>query len=90
MMINRDIGNQFLDVIKNESFDCLFIDLIEERFDIIEYNGDYYTKSNAFDEADIKGEYDFRIIKRDSEECSELWKKSFDKFIDLIGQEFPL
>ena len=84
MMINRDIGNQFLDVIKNEGFDCLFIDLIEERFDIIEYNGDYYTKSNAFDEADIKGEYDFRIIKRDSEKCNELWKKSFDKLIDAV------
>ena len=82
MMIQRDTGNHFIDTLNEKGlFDYLFIDLIEERFDIIETGNSYYTKSNAFDEAEICGEYEYRVIPRDSDECRILWEKSFDELI---------
>ena len=66
----------------------LFIDLLEERFDIIEYKGTYITKSDAFD--GIEEEFqDYRIIKRGSQECDLLWKQKCLEFLTEVQKYIP-
>jgi len=83
IMLQRDIFSEFWEIIKKHEPKYLFIDLIEERFDIVEYENGYITKSDAFDEIEssIEG---FRIIERKSEECRELWEMSFKEFMNKI------
>lgn len=88
IMIKRDVESLFWNIVKDINPEYIFIDFVEERFDIIETAGGYLTKSDAFDEADILlvGQ---RTIKRDSQECYELWKRSVLKFMERIKEEIP-
>lgn len=88
IMIQRDIESLFWDIIKDITPEYIFIDFIEERFDIIEVAGGYITKSDAFDGADISL-VEQRVIKRDSQECEELWKRSFLNFMKRIEEILP-
>ena len=88
IMIRRDIESSFWDIAEGMKPEYIFIDFIEERFDVIEASGGYITKSDAFDGADISlGEH--RIIKRGSRECEELWEKSFRGFMERIRENLP-
>lgn len=82
-MVCRDVSAQFFTIVEEIEPEYLFIDLIEERFDIIEYEGIYITKSDAFDGIDggIEG---CRVIKRDSQECNLLWKQKCLEFITEV------
>lgn len=85
IMIRRDIESSFWEIAEGMKPEYIFIDFIEERFDVIEASGGYITKSDAFDGADISlGEH--RIIKRGSRECEELWEKSFRGFMERIRE----
>lgn len=88
IMIQRDIESLFWDIIKDINPEYIFIDFIEERFDIIETAEGYITKSDAFDGVDISL-VEQRVIKRGSQECEELWKRSFLEFMKLIEEILP-
>lgn len=88
MMMSRDIYGSLWDVMNEVKPKCIFIDLIEERFDIIRYRKVYLTKSDAFDTAEIDSN-EMQIVWRDSIECLELWKCNCIKFIKKLAEDFP-
>lgn len=88
IMIRRDVESLFWDIVDEVKPEYIFLDLLEERFDVIETAGGYITKSDAFDGAD--GPHtEQRIIKRDSQEWEELWKKSVLKLMEQIKTVIP-
>lgn len=84
--IENDISSNILDEIKNMGDrGVLFIDLLEERYDLIELNdGQYFTMSDAFVEA-TKEKISFkRIIEWGSSEYMNLWRKNCLEFIRYL------
>ncbi|MBY6802848.1 hypothetical protein FDC58_18175 [Clostridium botulinum] len=47
-IVKRDLEKTFFNDIKNEKFDYLIIDLIDERFNIVKVQDSFVTKSNEF------------------------------------------
>ena len=87
LMIERDFSGKLLDMLREESADYIVIDFIEERHDVIQYEGKYYTLSDALIESDFpvdKG----RLIRRESKECEALWKDACLLFIDILKKYF--
>lgn len=85
--LTRDLQKQFINDIKENCNDFIFIDFLEERFDIIEYCGGYYTASDAI--CAYKSLIpNHRIINRYSEEATQLWKQSCIDFIALLQKYF--
>lgn len=92
--IQKDItssGNKILQE-EDSSIDYIFIDFLEERFDVLEMGqGCFVTKSDAFEEGEI-GE-GFRenlcnIIHSGSQEFIQLWQSACLKMICLLKQKF--
>lgn len=88
IMLEREADNGFWSLIEEKKPDFIVLDFIEERFDIMTYQGGYLTKSDAFDGCEMKPEPE-RIIWRDSRECMELWKKSALGFIERMEKDYP-
>lgn len=82
-MLEREFQNQFWNILQEMQPEYIFIDLIEERFDIISYHGGYLTKSDAFDGIDPMLS-DLEIIPREGERCEKLWHESCLRFIDKL------
>jgi len=90
IMIERDIASLFWSIIEDVMPKYIFLDLIEERFDLLEYAGGYITKSAAFDGAQLKSALtSYRVVKRDTKVCLHLWKISFRKFMERIKIRMP-
>ena len=87
IMIHRDIYGQFWGIIEELQPEYIFMNFIEERFDILKYGKGYITKSDAFDE--ILEDRNYLKIERDSEECFEMWRNSFQNFIKEIKRRIP-
>ena len=87
IMIQRDIKSEFWDVLKEKKPEFIFIDFLEERFDILQCGQGYITESDAYEGGLISG-VDARRIERDSLECEKLWKQSCKDFIVKIQQEY--
>jgi hypothetical protein len=62
------------------------IDFLDERFDIAEMDGGYYTKSDVFMNADVP--FSYNTLKRFDIETSALWEKKCLKFIKLLRKYF--
>ena len=70
----------------------LMIDLIEERFDLIDCGRRYLTKSDAYDGRTSGGPgkvEEAAVLKRSSEACTALWKKSAEAFFERMRQLSP-
>lgn len=67
----------------------LMMDLIEERFDLMDTGSRYVTKSDAYEGKFSGGCDGARILKRNSPECAELWKKSAAEFFERIRRLSP-
>lgn len=88
IMVNRDIQSDLWKVMNEVKPKYIFVDFLEERFDIIEYQGGYLTKSDAFDEAELQiGSFD--VISRKSEQCQKIWEESCMAFLKKLEQDFP-
>lgn len=66
------------------NIDYIFIDLLEERFDIGVYNDDFFTLSDAFYEVEEEIKITYTVIHAESEEWLALWKKSCVQFMERI------
>ena len=88
IMVNRDIQSEFWRVLKKEKPQYLIMDFIEERYDVVEFDGGYLTKSDAFDECNIVLE-NARTIGRETKEYHQLWKQSCCDFIEKIKECLP-
>ncbi|MBQ1358691.1 MAG: glycosyltransferase family 2 protein [Oscillospiraceae bacterium] len=88
IMLNRESDQAFWDVLAEIRPDYLFMDLIEERFNILLHEGSYYTVSDAFEGSDHSS-LSGTIICRSSEECAALWRKAFFSFVQGVSQVSP-
>lgn len=88
--IIQDFTKSFAHKNKSEfdDIDFILIDFLEERFDLGEVNGHYFTLSDAFN--DIKNQIliEYRIIDKFSSEARELWRLSCREFITLLKRYF--
>ncbi len=85
VMVQRDVTSEFWVILDEVKPDYLFLDFIDERFDMIAYQGGYLTKSDAFEGAQCDLA-EIHVIDRTSQECRELWEQSCKEFIDRILQ----
>lgn len=88
IMLKREFENQFWDIIHEIMPEYLFIDFIEERFDIFSYGNGYLTKSDALEDAECSLE-NAAVIKRNTKECRSLWEKSCLEFLKRLQDEYP-
>lgn len=83
-MLKREYGGFFFELLNRKRPQFFFFDLLEERHDIYQKNGMFFTKSDAFDEMEI-GQSDIdKVIYRDSFECQKLWEKSCVNFFEEL------
>lgn len=90
-MIDRDLYASFWDILKEVRPKYVFLDFIEERFDVIKLkSGAFITQSDALVGSSIEHK-DGIIIRRDSQECEEQWEKDcmdfYEKIIQYISAE---
>lgn len=82
-MLKREFADSFWSILEERKPELFFFDLLEERHDIIRTEEGFYTKSDAFEEAEVNIS-DYRVIPRDSEECTVLWKESCKRFMEGV------
>ena len=91
-MLERERMRSYWEILKELQPKFLFIDLIEERFDILQLGDCYVTLSDAFEGAAYScgGKEELtadelvafgHVIPRDSDGCTELWQQACQKVI---------
>ena len=88
-MIEKDVKSLFWSILKEEKPGYLFIDFIEERFDIIKIGNGYITKSDAYDGAHFEADA-IHIINAESDEYRHLWDEACKNFFIRIQNYIPL
>ena len=91
MMLEREFDRSFAKILKESKAEYIFVDFIEERFDILCFKGNYYTLSDAFEGAEVPEELTTQAerIDRCSEQCDSLWRRAFDLFREMINEKAP-
>ena len=89
MMINREIQQDFCRIPTERKPQTVFIDLMEERFSLLEWHGRYLTDSDALQGSDSYTAFcsEGRRIPAGSEEKRILWQRAFERFLDLAGRQ---
>ena len=65
--------------------DYIFLDLLEERFDIgICRNGDCFTLSDYFNDIGMNLNLEYSVVKSFSDEWYCLWEKACNKFVERL------
>lgn len=90
IMLQREKDNGFWNIMENIRPQFLFMDLLEERHDLVKISDRYITKSDAFDDAVVTAGCGLETVSRDSDECSELWERSFALFAEKVSRYIPL
>ncbi len=72
---------------KYSNVDVLCIDLLEERFDLVKYNGTYITLSDAYTDAGLHLDH---TVDRFSAEAEALWEQSCLRFIEFLNDTFDM
>lgn len=82
-MVDNDLLKKTMAELINADFDFLVIDLIDERFDVVD-NGDgqYFTLSSEFKDNIILQE-GVRILKPNDDELFDLWCQGWNKLIEM-------
>ena len=86
-MLNREFSGSFWEIVDGQKPEYIIIDFIEERHDLLEVGGSYYTKSDALEESDFDIEKE-QNIPRNSEECQKIWKKACIGFVEKLKKRF--
>ena len=92
MMLARELAASFWDVLAAQQPAGIVLDLMGERFDLVECEGRILTKSDAFDEAIAQSDGalpPMRVIPRESEECTRIWTSACDEFFARIARIAP-
>ena len=100
LMLERERTRGYWDLLETLQPRYLFLDLIEERFDLLELDGRLFTRSDAFDGATFRycGREGLsaeelaacgRIIPRDSDEAAALWETACRRFTEETRRRCP-
>ena len=90
MMVARELRQDFYSMAEERKPEYLFMDFIEERFDILDLGGRYITLSDAFSGVPDRDSFHGRVIPRESRECGELWQASFEELLRRLPAETRL
>lgn len=83
--LEADCQKTFFDKLGETEY--LFLDLLEERFPVMELaDGSWITGSDAFEEAEYQGVEILRTLDWKDAEWESLWKESADRLINRIQQ----
>ena len=88
-MLEREAQLSFWDIAKELHPKYIFMDLLEERFDLVERDGRIRTRSDAYEGSPSEMAAGGRLIPRGSEECEKLWKESAKAFLERLGTVAP-
>ena len=89
IMLGREEDRYFKKCLADVRPDYLFIDLLEERFDILERSGRYVTMSDARQKAQCGADAQGRIIPAGSAECEALFKEACALLAGLLSETSP-
>ena len=90
MMLERERSGEFWKILEEKKPEYLFLDFIEERFDLLEYEDHLFTLSDAMEGAKTELNGCSRRIPRESEEAENIWKEAFfffEKEVEKISPE---
>ena len=86
LMVQREVDQAFWDVLVAQRPRFVFMDFIDERFDLLKWHGRYLTASDAWEGAQAEGiEPEGRVVFG-SQEHRALWRASFDTFAARLAQ----
>ena len=89
IMVERDMSSLFWDYVEQIRPQYVFMDFMEERFDVIETSGGgIVTKSDALDGVEDCG-FAGRTISRMSDACWEQWKSDLHSFYVRLVKYIP-
>jgi len=89
-MVHRDMSKTFWKVLKQENFDLFLVDLIDERFAIIQNsNGALHTLSNEYATA-RNNQTEGIIYPATSIEKFVLWQKGWNKTVSILRKQNAL
>ncbi|MBQ6451708.1 MAG: glycosyltransferase family 2 protein [Solobacterium sp.] len=80
MMVQRDMRQTFCQTLREEKPVYIFLDLIDERFDILKTADAYITCSDAYEGIAEEDRPGGERISFFSQERTDLWKQAFDRF----------
>ncbi|MBQ1888131.1 MAG: hypothetical protein II166_05600 [Firmicutes bacterium] len=66
----------------------IFMDLIDERFDLLKTGGRYVTLSDAFAGSSLR-DMEGTVVPFGSPECEEIWKDSCRLFVERVKAAVP-
>lgn len=85
-MLDKDFEKTFQEIATG-SGDCLLIDFLEERYDVIQMKDSFITKSNALEESTYLPHNEISV-QSGSPEHMTLWKKKCDLLINFLDKKF--
>lgn len=89
--IKEDMEGSFFSKLENtyEQIDFLFIDFLEERYDVAELDdGNFITLSDAFLKSSVGGVNIKRIIRVGTNDYWEIWKRCCKKLSELLKEKY--
>lgn len=86
-ILQKEIQKDFLKIVPGKE-DYLLVDFLEERYNLIDIENRFITKSEALDESDFFQTHDKNILEINIHERLELWKKACVAFCENIKQKF--
>ena len=86
LMLEREETRYLIKCLAEVKPEYLFIDLLEERFDILERSGRYVTLSDARQGAACAADSEGIPVPRDSSKCLELFRKACGLLSDLLDE----
>ena len=92
MMLERERLRSVWSVVDEIRPEYLFLDLVEERFDLIRVGGRFLTKSDAYDGrtgGPIVDPACQALLPRNSAACKELWKNCAERFLAKLRSHVP-
>ena len=93
LMLRKEWEQDFIDIIEEEKPDLLFVDLLEERNDLISClfgaKKRVLTKSDAFDGAGLPEDLRYDVMSRGGYECEELMEKALTGFMAKVREIQP-
>lgn len=85
-MLVADFKKSFLSLNnQTDKVNCLVVDFLEERFDIVKQNKCYLTYSDAMLDSSYEPEM---VISRSSAKVNNIWRESCMKFIEYISHNY--
>lgn len=89
LMLQRELSQAFWDVLSREQPRFLFMDFVDERFDLLKWHERYLTCSDAWEGAQVEGIEPEGRVAFGSEEHLALWCSSFDAFAKRLREQSP-